>query len=106
MSIRDFKCLCPQKTPTFMVRPVPAILPEGSEINRRKSNPERKRFMTREGIELELPGGGLLGDSFMELDKAGWAGHWPHSTWKDSQGRQAASGLEEEEFLVLPVLLL
>lgn len=70
--IRDFKGLCPQKTPTFMIRPVPTILPEGSEINRRKSNPDRECLIAWEGIELELSGVGCLGDSFIELDKAGW----------------------------------
>lgn len=47
-------------------------LPEGNEITRRKSNPERRSLIVDEDTELQLPGGGYLGGSFIALGKAGW----------------------------------
>lgn len=68
----DFKYLCSWKTPIFMIRPIPIILPEGSEITRRKSNPMRECLIADEGTELEHSGGGCLEASFIELGKVGW----------------------------------
>ena len=47
-------------------------LPEGNEITTRKSNPERRSLIVDEDAELQLPGGGYLGGSFIALGKAGW----------------------------------
>lgn len=47
-------------------------LPEGNEITRRKSNPERRSLIVDEDTELQPPGGGYLGGSFIVLGKAGW----------------------------------
>lgn len=55
-----------------MIRPDPIILPEGNEITKRKSNPERQSLIVEQGTELQLPGGGCLGGSFIALGKAGW----------------------------------
>lgn len=72
-------------------------LPEGNEITTRKSNPERRSLIVDEDTELQLPGGGYLGGSFIALGKAGWGWTRPHSIWRDTQGRQAFSGLQEKE---------
>lgn len=77
-----------------MIRSVPTILPEGNEITRRKSKPERQRLITEEGTGLEFPGGGCLGGCFIELGEAGWS--QPRSTWKGIQGRKSSSELQEK----------
>lgn len=89
-----FKCCSPWKNPTFMIRSVPTILPEGNEITRRKSKPERQRLITEEGTGLEFPGAGCLGGCFIELGEAGWS--QPRSTWKGIQGRKSSSELQEK----------
>lgn len=43
-----FKCLRPQKTPAFMIRPVPPVLPEGNEIARRKRTAEKQSLSAEE----------------------------------------------------------
>lgn len=89
-----FKCCSPWKNPTFTIRSVPTILPEGNEITRMKSKPERQSLITEEGTGLEFPGGGCLGGCFIELGEAGWG--QPHSTWKGIQGRKPSSELQEK----------
>lgn len=60
------------KTLLSVIRSVPTILPEGSEISRRKSNQERRSLMVEGAELLRLLRGGSLGGAFIELGKAGW----------------------------------
>lgn len=87
-----------EENPTFIIRPVPTLLPEGSEIIRRKSKAERQSLMVEESTELGLPAGGwlpgCLGGSFIELGGAGQG--LPPSTWKGTQGRKTSSRLEKK----------
>lgn len=63
-----------EENPTFIIRPVPTLLPEGSEIIRRKSKAERQSLMVEESTELGLPAGGWLPGRLLYRAGWGWAG--------------------------------
>ena len=60
------------RRPSIFMTHTHPYLPEGNEITRRKSNPERRSLIVDEDTELQPPGGGYLGGSFIVLGKAGW----------------------------------
>lgn len=63
-----------EENPTFIIRPVPTILPEGNETTRRKSNPGRQSLIAEEGTEPGRPEGGWLPARLLYRAGRGWPG--------------------------------